>query len=298
MPSHLSPSLLPSVLSPARELLASHTMQLEDFLAERWTAARRTWPTVALDPALFWPYLGARIPADVSTIEELDDLHTDELYLACACEAGNQQAFAALEDRYFPGVVSSLSRIRLDAARIAELKQQLRQRLFMSQAGKRPKVAVYTGRGDFGSWLRVVAVRAALRLLRDEKRLPLPTETDQIARLCTDGESELRYLKRHYRPLFRQAFARAVTTLDSRDKKLLRQYYVDGLTIDQIGVRSSAHRMTVTRWLAAIRQRLLDETRSELMQRVRVSQQECDSIIRLVQSQFELTFRAMLANGG
>jgi RNA polymerase sigma-70 factor (ECF subfamily) len=287
--------LLPSVSSPARERLTAHALELEDFLVERWAAARRAWPTVTLDPALFWPHLGARVPAQTETVDELRELRTDELYLTCACQAGNRQALAVFEQRYFDGVVSSLSRMRLDASRIDELQQQLRQRLFMGRGGKRPKVAAYAGRGDLGSWLRVIAVRAGLRSIRDQQRRPV--ETDRISQLHAAPENELRYFKRRYRPLFMEAFAEAVTTLDARDKKLLRQYYVDRMTIEQIGAHSNAHRMTVGRWLDTIRQRLLDHTRRGLMQRVRVSQPECDSIIRMVRSQFELTFAALLSGG-
>jgi RNA polymerase sigma-70 factor (ECF subfamily) len=163
----------------------------------------------------------------------------------------------------------------------------LRRYLFVAEGGRQARIAAYGGRGALSAWLRVTAVRVALKQLRRR-----PTEVTLVEEHVSgaDADAELRHLKRYYRPLFRDAFAEAVTALDGRERQLLRRYYVDGLTIEQIGAEHRAHRMTVGRWLDAVRQRLLDHTRRALMRRVRVSQGECDSIMRLVHSQLELTF--------
>lgn len=271
--------------------------RLQRLLGARWPAVRDAWPGVSLDFDAFCDHVAERLPAGADVEHALAALRLDELYIACACQRGDAQALALLEARYFPGVVAALRRLRLDAAVIDELQQRLRRRLFVAEGGRRPRIGRYGGRGALASWLRVTAVRAALKQL---KRPPLEVTLldGRRAPPAAEADIELGYLKRHYRPLFRAAFAEAVATLDDRERRLLRQYYVEGLTIEQMGVAQKAHRMTVGRWLDAVRQRLLAETRRALMRRVQVSQRECDSILRMVHSQLDLTFRRLVCTVG
>ena len=289
-------SFLPFVLPPARDRLAAAAPALDVLLAARWQAARRAWPTVALAAADFCAYAAARVPVTVESVDAIAALRLDELYLACACVAGDPAALAALEAHYLPVVGAALGRMQLDHAAADEVKQRLRRRLFTREGAREPKIAAYSGRGDLGSWLRAVGVRLALKLLRTEHDQPR-SDNERVARAAGDVDAELRYFKSHYRPLFRAAFSEAVAGLDAADKELLREYYGSGLTLAQMASRRGAHRVTLSRWLDEVRHRLLERTRRGLMQRVRVSQHECDSIMRLVQSQIELTFHRLLSDG-
>ena len=42
-------------------------------------------------------------------------------------------------------------------------------------------------------------------------------------------------MKESYRRVFREAFVAAMGTLDAREKNLLHQHFVDGLTVDELG---------------------------------------------------------------
>ncbi|HEX4458328.1 MAG TPA: transcriptional regulator [Polyangia bacterium] len=288
---------LPFVPAPARERLRTAEAALEALLQARWRAAVDAWPGVALMPAEFWAYVGARVPVTVEAADAIAALRLDELYLACACAAGHAGALAFVEARYLPAVGGALARMRLDAATVDEVKQRLRRRLFTREGAREPKIGGYSGRGDLGAWLRATGVRVALRLLRDEHGQPRAGDA-HVPRSAGDADAELRYLKLHYRPLFRAAFAEAVGDLVADERALIREYYGDGRTIAEIAARRAAHRVTVSRWLDEIRHRLLERTRRGLMRRVRVSQGECDSILRLVQSQFDLTFHRLLGGAG
>jgi RNA polymerase sigma-70 factor (ECF subfamily) len=247
-------------------------------------SARRTWPGIEVAPEAFSAWLAERQPAQ----------RTDELYLTCACAHGDARACAAFEARYFPIAIAALRRMRLDPPRVDELRQRLRAELLAGGRDGRPRIADYAGRGELGSWLRITAVRLALQLLRSEQR-EQPAEDDRLAELSAEaGDADLRFAKRLYQPMFKEAFAAALDALPARDKNLLRQYHLDGLTVEELATLYRTHRTTATRWLAAIRQRVLDGTRRELMQRIRGSQAECDSIIRLVQSQLDLTLSQLL----
>jgi hypothetical protein len=53
--------------------------------------------------------------------------------------------------------------------------QEQRAELLAPSAGKPPGSSAYSGRGDLAAWLRIVAIRTALRLRKAENR-PRPTE--------------------------------------------------------------------------------------------------------------------------
>jgi RNA polymerase sigma-70 factor (ECF subfamily) len=289
----LAQQCLSFVPEPARARLGPSATALEALLATRWQQARAAFPGGALPVADFSVYVGARVPAAAESLDAVAALRLEELYLACACATGDGAALALVEARYLPQVGAALGRLALGPAGVDEVKQRVRRRLFTREGARAPKIAAYSGRGELGAWLRAVAVRTALKLLREERGQPRPDET-RVGRLAGDVGAEVRYFKAHYRPLFRAAFADAMAALPADDKQLLREYYAGGATIAEMATRRRAHRVTVARWLDEIRHRLLERTRRELMQRVRVSQGECDSIMRLVQSQLELTFHRLL----
>jgi RNA polymerase sigma-70 factor (ECF subfamily) len=102
-------------------------------------------------------------------------------------------------------------------------------------------------------------------------------------------------MKELYRRTFRQAFAAALASLDAREKNLLRQHVVDGLTVDEIGPLYGVHRATAARWVQRAKGRLLEETRKQFMARARISARECESVLRMVRSRIDVTLGRLLA---
>jgi len=264
-------------------------------LDERWTRARAAWPHLPVTGEVFGAYLGALVPPDFS-LAMLDDLHVESLLLACACAQGDTQAMRQLEERCFPIVVGALARMRLSPAQIDEITQLLRDQLFVRSPPQSPKIAHYAGRGSLASWLVVAATRAAFKLLRVYKREVVDEDHALADQGALQGDAEVEMVKRRLRPLFRESFAAALAALDRRDKSLLRQHYLDGLTLEEIASLYRTHRATAARWLASARQALLDGTRQILMSRLRMPRAECESVIRMARSQLDLTMRSLFAS--
>jgi RNA polymerase sigma-70 factor (ECF subfamily) len=266
------------------DLALPSRMELLTLRDERWARACAAWPEVMLEPRRFWGFVAERTVAGdpAALLAELSALHTDELYLTCACAFGDSRAHALLEARYFPRVIAQLARRGLEPATTDELAQRLRVKLLVGPA---PKIAAYAGRGDLASWLRVVATRMALR---ERARREVPADDGWLAEVALGRDVERSYLQHHYRAEVRAAFAGAMAALDAREKELLAYHYLDGLGLTEIAHVYRAHRLTVARWLDGIRQRLLNETRRLLIERVGAPQAECDSLLRLVQSQLEI----------
>jgi RNA polymerase sigma-70 factor (ECF subfamily) len=184
--------------------------------------------------------------------------------------------------------------VRLSPAKLDELKQVLRNELFVARAKSPPGISRYAGTGDLRAWLRVTAVRAALKILRKDKRHAPAGDEAMLKDLAGDDDPELSHMKRIYRPAFREAFQEALESLTAREQNLLRLHVVDRLSIDELGALYQVHRATAARWVERARETLVKGVRARFMKRVRVSGTECDSILRLVQSQLDATIRRRL----
>jgi RNA polymerase sigma-70 factor (ECF subfamily) len=269
--------------------------ELEEVLAARCSAARHAWPQLDVPADEFGAFLAERMPPDARSATALHALRVEELLLTCACARGSVTAIKLLEQRYFPMLLAALGRMRLPASKTQEVRQVLREQLFVGYAGQRPRIANYAGRGDLGSWLSVSAVRAAYKLLRKERR-EVSDEDEHLASLsATSSDVEIGYIKRSCRSIFRASFSEALSVLAAREKNLLRQHYLDGLTLDQIAALYKTHRATAARWLATARKTLLERTREALQRRLRAPLADCESIIHMAQSGVEMTFHSLFA---
>lgn len=267
--------------------------ELEPLLAAMVESGRRAWPDVPLPPSIFVAYLAERAAAS----GKLAAAKGDDLWIACACVQGDARALAAIERTYIAELDGALAHMKLAPGAIDDVKQTLRRQLFVGEPGSRPRIAEYDGRGELRGWLRVTAVRAALKLLRKEKR-EVPVDDDVLLeRGATGDDPELSYVKQVYRTQFKSAFQQALDSLDDREKNLLRQTVVDGLGIDELGAMYQVHRATVARWVQKARETLLERTRKNFMASARVDKRECESIMRLVHSQLDGTIRRRIIEG-
>lgn len=260
--------------------------------------ARDAHPGVAVDTDAFIAFLRGegRAQPDPALIAT----HLADVVLAQACARGDAAALRILERDYFQTPSSSPAshdapsllppRHRTDAAEVLQL---LRHRLLVPDADGRVRIGEYAGRGSLRAWLRVAAVRVALNLHRGRRR-ERPLEEDRELANRAAGDLEITDLKTRYRREFKEAFSAALLTLAVRDRNLLRQHYLDGLTMETIAPLYRVHRITIVRWMERARAALGKATRHELGSRLQVERTELESILRLIDSQLEMSVRAFL----
>lgn len=268
----------------------SSLARLRELLAD----AGSSWPGVHIPEDVFTAWVAERLPADADPEEAMAKLRAADLYLACACARGDERALKAMETGPLREVAGAVARMSLGEIRTQDVMQTVRRILFVAPEGRPaapPRIAEYRGLGDLRSFIRVTAVRAALRMLRKERH-ELPLEDGAMAALsATGGDLELEFIKRQYRTGFKRAFVQALRTLPAREQNLLRQHHLDGLSIDRLGALYRVHRATAARWLQRAQDELLTRTKQTLMAQMKVGRSECESILRLVQSQLHLTLR-------
>jgi RNA polymerase sigma-70 factor (ECF subfamily) len=265
---------------------------LEEVLAAASAQARATWTHVDAGDERFAAFLGGRVPAG-----ELETARVGDLWAACACGTGDGRAIAEVEARYFPDVDAALGKMGLSADRIGEVKQGLRRLLFVGDpaAGTAPRITEYRGTGELRAWLRVTAMRAALKLIRKENR-ETPTDDALLEARAQQDDPELAYMKAAYRASFKVAFQEALDSLHARERLLLKQQIVDGLGIDELGALYDVHRATAARWVQSAREKLLLRTRRTFMLNARISSDECESIMRMVRSQLDMSLQRRLGS--
>jgi RNA polymerase sigma-70 factor (ECF subfamily) len=146
-----------------------------------------------------------------------------------------------------------------------------------------------------GAFIRVTALRQALDPIDREKAQP-PGDELEDDQLAATIDPELLVIRQRHLPEFRQAFRDALGSLDSTERNLLRFYLVDGLNIGRIGVVFGKSRATVGRMLIGCRSKLLTETRRHLAAITGASDSEVVSLIRVLQSQLDVSLRGFLLN--
>jgi DNA-binding transcriptional regulator LsrR (DeoR family) len=84
--------------------------------------------------------------------------------------------------------------------------------------------------------------------------------------------------------------------MNTSDRNLLRYYYVTDLTLAQIAGITGVKHNTVSRRLAKIRGNLLMGTRNRLIEIAGIRDTEFESVVRLVQSQLNVSMYRMLGS--
>jgi RNA polymerase sigma-70 factor (ECF subfamily) len=276
----------PAAVRAAAEAAAELQKRLWSLVAE----GRAAWPDLAVEPQALAAFIGRQLDADQDVGEVLDGLRPADLYLACACSCGDDLAIATFDRHFMREVDVALARMRIGPPRSNDVKQLVRQRLFVGQPGHRGKIAEYAGRGDLRRWVRAVAVRTCLNDLRKGKHEILVDDDQLIAQHAIPGDDpEIEYMKRTYSAQFRAAFGDALANLGAREQTLLRYHHVDGLNIDEIGAIYRVHRVTAFRWLEKAKDQLVVATLDTLRGRLKLTPTELDSVLRMIRSQVHLS---------
>jgi RNA polymerase sigma-70 factor (ECF subfamily) len=276
------------VLAAVRDTDTALAEPLRDALVERLESAARSTPGVAWDPYEFCITLLGLLRGVGEARAELAALHVEDMYFVWALAKHDRAALSRLEREYLTRLSA-----RVSAAHDlppGDLEQNVRTRLFVSQGASPPRITQYSGRGPFGAWLRMVAKRVALDLLRARGARPDRELTSPD--VATDPE--LDYLKVRYAADFKRALEEALSHLGAREVTLLKLSYLEQLSPSAIGVMYGVTNRTVQRWLAELKDDVLWRMREALKERLALGPSELDSLFRLMQSQLQVSLQRVL----
>jgi RNA polymerase sigma-70 factor, ECF subfamily len=261
---------------------------LQTALAVALAEAKAAWPNVRVDESAWFAALSALAPTPTDTANPLGEVIASDHYLAFACAAGDPAAVAECDAILVREAGFAADGTRMHASIRDEATQIVRTQLFAPREHARAAIGDYAGRGALRSWLRVCVSRELVRLAKAQQRSE-PLEEHLIADPGYGDDPALEELKAKYRAQLADAFRTALSELPARERTLLRYQLIDGLTIDEIGAIFRVHRATAARWLAKVRDDLVARTRTLMAEALGVDTAEAASIVRLVQSQLDVS---------
>lgn len=204
---------------------------------------------------------------------ELEDylrsLHLEDLALAYACSLGIESAwefFIAHFRSDLRGAASATLRAsgHADDARANDLADSLYAELYGLRAGedgrRKSLFEYFHGRSKLSTWLRAVLAQRHVDLLRagtrtvpleDEREELLPGPSSVPGSVISPDPYRDAYVKR-----FDRALSASLAALAPRERMILALYYVDQLTLAEIGRVVHEHESTVSRQLERLRQSL------------------------------------------
>jgi RNA polymerase sigma-70 factor (ECF subfamily) len=216
-----------------------------------------------------------------------------DLYLACACARGDERAIALFERELFPLVDEAVAAFKQPAHFIDEVKQALREKLFVAEPGEEPRITRYSGRGPLANWVRISALRTAVNLLRDGAAQTLDP-LHHLPRIASHS-LEVDYLRKQHSEQIHHALAAAMAALPERQRVALKLQLLDGLTLQQIGRVFQVDASSVSRWIARAKKTVLRHVLRSLGDSLAMPRTELESLVRLIQSQLEISLRGVFA---
>jgi RNA polymerase sigma-70 factor, ECF subfamily len=196
-------------------------------------------------------------------------LRLEELALARACAAGNEQAWQDFISRYRQKMHSMALHITRDGAHAAELADSLFADLYGISARaevRKSKLVFYTGRGSLEGWLRTVMAQEFVNRYRKQKRtVSLEEQTeDGVQFAANSSEPDSTADQR-----LEAATDEALAELSPEDRFTLASYYLDGRTLAEIARTLGLHESSVSRRLdrlaTGLRKRILAGLREQGM---------------------------------
>lgn len=250
----------------------------------RYVAAKSALRDIELSPEAFARAL-RRCP---------DARSVNDLYLAQAVLEKSPTAIAHLHKKIWPAVERALRAQKLSNADVEELSASVFESVVFGKGGYPPKLIQYVARGALDSWAVAVGVRAAIDHLRASNKFDAGDDALEQRVDLAASAVDTSLLKTQFVKPFREAFHEALGKLDDKERLLLRQQYLDGMSGQDLCRVHGVHRATLQRWLADARLSLLTHLKALLAQKMAVSASEAGEVFDLIHSRLDLSLSMLL----
>lgn len=209
--------------------------------------------------------------------EYLDSLRAEDFVLAHACVRGIENAWERFIADYRPALYAAARALARDEARARELADSLWAELYgLQERGgeRRSLLSYFGGRSSLGTWLRAVLAQRFVDSARASQRIrPLEERPAELAIDCDPPDPD----RARYVGALGAALTAALATLEPRERLRLSYYYLESLTLGEVGRLLGEHPSTVSRAL----ERTRFELKREVERRLRREQHLNEEQIRL-----------------
>ncbi len=258
------------------DFLSAHSQLVEWLLdktgATRWKLSCARFAQ-ALQRSVEHRFRGAK-PTATEVTAYVESLHVEDLALACACSEGNEQAWEYFVGKYRQDLYAAARAIvgqthaGANEPRARELADSIYAELYgLEQRGARWRslFEYFEGRSKLSTWLRAVLAQRHVDALRAGQRFePLDEREEAEARHSRAADVPTDPDRARYLALLQTALLEALAALSARDRLRLAYYYVQELTLAQIGRILGEHEATTSRHLERIRRDLRQQVERAL----------------------------------
>jgi RNA polymerase sigma-70 factor len=205
-----------------------------------------------------WKGVAAVAAAESRELSQLlSSLNAPDLGLALGCVKGHEKAWETFSWTYRTTIYESASAFTPDIVQARELTDAVVADLYgldRDAPDRGSRFAYFHGRSSLKTWIRALVYRKFVDDYRRRKyEAPLPEElpAPEPRAASHDERSE-----RAYAQLLGEAVGAVLRELAPGEKLLLSYYYVQKLTLRQIGRITGEHEATVSRHLDSLRKRV------------------------------------------
>jgi RNA polymerase sigma-70 factor (ECF subfamily) len=237
------------------------------------------------------------LPEVKATNAYFESLRLADLALACACSAGNSAAWDHFVAQYRPELYRAARAIAGESG-ARELADSLYAELFglREKGGQRKSLFDYFhGRSKLGTWLRAILAQRHVDDFRRTKKTDSLDDTDdgeqqiELAAANTETDPE----REKYLVMMQATLAAILDALAPGDRLRLAYYYVEELTLAQIGKLLGEHEATVSRKLERTRREVRQQVETALLKEKKLSEAQLRLCFEYAREQwpFDLTLR-------
>ncbi|HZS48132.1 MAG TPA: sigma-70 family RNA polymerase sigma factor [Blastocatellia bacterium] len=241
-----------------------------------------------------------------SVVEFIAKLKADDLYLATACDHGDESAWQCFHDRYRRLIERTASQFCSSSADAEDLSAALLSDLFLptDDGEVKTRIGRYSGLGSLQGWLKVMVHNRAI----DRYRRTVTTssiddqdgskEWERVVAVNEDPVESI--VEQKYLSTASRALKASLDALDTKDKLLLVFYYRDGLTLKEIAALPSfkVHEATISRWLEKIHKNVRKEFEKRLTRDEKLKLAEIRECCAIAMKRGVLEIRQYLEKAG
>ncbi len=288
--------------------------QLQSAIEKYCRRAQETSPDIQLDLELFiekvaavlmrrFPRQSGRQEFDAATTQFLDSLKWEELFLTTACASGDGAAWQAFHLRYHGVIQKAARHCTENASEAQELSESMMSDLFLpvstASGTKTNKIGQYDGTGSLEGWIKVVVTRMAIdQIRRSQKQVSLEEldgEPESRAGIPRDIVSTVGVDIPAASKMFAASLNHAMNQLGGQEKLILSLYYMEDLSLKEIGRLIKVHESTVSRTLDRLKKQLRKSVERHLRDRFRVQAADVAQLIEVAHLEVDVDLKKVLA---
>ena len=268
--------------------------------AEKWTLAE----TVFAD-ALYRSYArrhesGPEFASSDQIDAFLDSLFVDDLALAAACREGNENAWREFLASYRAVAEGAARALISDSSAARELADSLYADLYglrQNNGARNSPLDRYHGRSPLSAWLRTVIARRAAdvwRATRIHEPMDDAAERSMNHAVC-EPQSPMDPQRGRYLAMLCDSLKRTIAKLPPPERLRISYYYLQGLTLAQIGSLMGEHESTISRKLAQTRNTIREQVEKNLSDEYHLSADQISSCFEYATEDWPFNLAEVLA---